>query len=212
MIPSSLPRLLGVGFLVATIGFAQQPASKPADPQPEKSAASQRPEQPATVDSDAGSTTPQPARAAGQNLLGQTNTTQGEGRRNENVQITLGDNNAARDANQRVGAPATIVDEFHVDRNYFSSEYGNPGRGPIRAQPQNGAGIHGNLFWNHNNSIFSARTFFQAGPVQPARQNQYGATFSTGLWKDAFFTFNGSQDKNRGIVNGNVLIPLPDER
>ena len=131
MSPSSLPRLLGVGFLVATIGFAQQPAAKPADPQFEKPAVSQPAGEPATADAEASSTATQPVRAAGQNLLGQTNTTQGEGRRNENVQITLVDNNAARDANQRLGATATIVEEFHVDRNYFSSEYGNPARGPI---------------------------------------------------------------------------------
>jgi len=212
MVPTALSRLLGAGFLFAAIGFAQQSAPSPAGPQSEKPADSQHPDRPVTVAPEASTAAPQPAPAAGQNLLGQTNTTQGEGRRNENVQINLVDNNAARDANQRVGPTATIVEEFHVDRNYFSAEYGNPGRGPIRAQPQNGAGIHGNLFWNHNNSVFSARTFFQAGPVQPARQNQYGATYSTGLWKGAFFSFTGSQDKNRGSVNGNVLIPLPAER
>ena len=85
-------------------------------------------------------------------------------------------------------------------------------RNPIRAQPQQGSGVHGSLFWNHNNSIFSARSFFQVGPVKPARQNQYGATVGTQLWEGGFFTFNGSEDKNRGYVNGNVLIPLPEER
>ena len=38
----------------------------------------------------------------------------------------------------------------------------------------------------------------------PARQNEYGASLSTGLWKGGFFSFTGSQDKNRGNVNGNV--------
>jgi hypothetical protein len=191
--------------------LAQEPEPKPAETQAEKPAESQDSAEPA-AESEAGSVTPQPGRTAGQNLLGQEDTARGEGRRNENVQINLVDNNAARDANQRLGATATIVEEFRVDRNYFSAEYGNAGRGPIHAQPQSGAGIHGNLFWNHNNSILGARTFFQAGPVQPARQNEYGAGLSTGLWKGAFFSFTGSQDKNRGSVNGNVLIPLPGER
>ncbi len=213
MVCSRLRRLLGVGFLIAAIGLAQQPAPapKPADPQSEKPAESQDSAEPA-ADSETGPATPQPVRAAGQNLLGQADTARGEGRRNENVQLNLVDNNAARDANQRLGATATIVEEFRPDRSYFSAEYGNAGRGPIHAQPQSGAGFHGRVFWSHNNSIFSARTFFQAGPVQPARQNQYGAGFSAGLWKGAFFSFTGSQDKNRGSVNGNVLIPLPGER
>jgi hypothetical protein len=153
-----------------------------------------------------------PAAGSGVNLLGQADTSRGEGRRNENIQITLVDNNAQRDVNQRVGATATIVEEFRPERNYFAAEYGIPSRGLVHSPVQTGAGFHGNAFWSHNNSIFSARTFFQAGSVQPARQNQYGAAFNAGLWKGAFFTFAGSQDKNRGMVNGNVIIPLPEER
>src|ERR1700674_2251899 len=159
MLPSRLHRLLGAGFLVAAIGFAQQPAPKSTEAQPAKPAQSQHPSESGAAP-EAAPATPQPGRAAGQNLLGQADTAQGESRRNENVQINLVDNNAARDANQRLGATATIVEEFRVDRNYFSAEYGNAGRGPIHAQPQNGAGFHGNVFWSHNNSIFSARTFF----------------------------------------------------
>jgi len=152
------------------------------------------------------------AASANVNLLGQANTERGEGRRNENVQINLVDNNAQRDVNQRVGATATIVEEFRPERGYFAGEFGIPSKGPIHASPQTGTGFHGNIFWNHNNSIFSARTFFQVGTVQPARQNQYGAAFTTKVWRNAFFSFNGSQDKNRGMVNGNVIIPLQDER
>ena len=143
--------------------------------------------------------------------IGQADTARGEARRNENVQITLVDTNAARELNARVGTTATIVEEFRPERGYFATEYGNAARNTVHAQPQRGGGFHGNLFWNHNNSIFSARSFFQAGSVQPARQNQYGAALNTGLWKGGFFSFNGSQDKNRGMVNGNVLIPLLSE-
>jgi len=142
----------------------------------------------------------------------EANTARGEGRRNENVQVNLVNNNALRDANRRVGATATLVDEFRPERNYFSSELGSGSEGPIHAQPQSGLGMHGALFWNHNNSIFTARSFFQSGSVQPARQNQYGAAFSTSLWKGGFFSFNGSQNKNRGQVNGNIVTLLPDER
>jgi hypothetical protein len=149
---------------------------------------------------------------AGENLLGQTDTSKGEGRRNENVQINLLDTNAVRELNVRVGTTATIVQEFVPERGYWAAEYGTPPRNPIRAQLQQGSGVHGSLFWNHNNSIFSARSFFQVGPVKPARQNEFGATLGMPLWEGAFFTFRGSEDKSRGNVNGNILIPLPEER
>ncbi len=149
---------------------------------------------------------------AGENLLGQADTSKGEARRNENVQINLLDTNAVRELNVRVGTTATIVEEFVAERGYWATEYGTAPRNPIRAQRQQGSGVHGSLFWNHNNSVFSARSFFQVGPVKPARDNQYGATLGMQLWDGGYFTFSGSQDKNRGYVNGNVLIPLPEER
>src|SRR5437867_5611083 len=149
---------------------------------------------------------------AGENLLGQADTAKGEARRNENVQINLLDTNAVRELNVRVGTTATIVEEFVAERGYWATEYGTAPRNPIRAQRQQGSGVHGSLFWNHNNSVFSARSFFQVGPVKPARDNQYGATLGMQLWDGGYFTSSGSHDKNRGYMNSNVLIPLSEEQ
>lgn len=146
------------------------------------------------------------------NLLGAANTERGESRRNENVQISLIDNNATRELNTRVGTSATVVQEFLPDRNYFSAELGNAARTGLQLAPQNASGMHGQVFWTHQNSIFTARSFFQVGTVQPARSNQYGVNFSTGLWKGGYFSTSLAQNKNRGQVNGNILIPLPSER
>jgi hypothetical protein len=146
------------------------------------------------------------------NLLGQTDTRSGESRRNENVQFNLVDNNALKEMNIRLGATATIIEEFQVDRGYFGAEYGSAPRPPVHATPGRGAGVHGNLFWGHNNSVFSARSFFQVGEVQPARENNYGGALSLPVWRGGFLSVGGSQNKIRGNVNGNVLIPLPEER
>lgn len=146
------------------------------------------------------------------NLLGQTNTQGGESNRNQNVNINLVNNNAAQELNARVGATATIVTEFEPDRGYFAAEYGNLPRAPIHARPQAGAAWHGNVGWTHGNSVFNARSFFQVGGVRPARQNQFSATAGGRVWKDGFLSLSGSQDKSRGQVNGNILIPLPSER
>lgn len=146
------------------------------------------------------------------NLLGETSSESGESRRNENVQFNLVDNNALKELNIRLGTTATIVNEFKVDAGFFGAEFGKPPTPPIHAPGSRGAGVHGNLFWRHNNSLFSARSFFQVGDVQPARENFHGATLTAPLWKGGYLTLNGSQNKIRGNVNGNVLVPLPEER
>src|SRR5690606_15202059 len=73
-------------------------------------------------------------------------------------------------------------------------------------------GVHGSLFETHQNSVFSARAFFQVGEVAPARENSYGARVTLPAWQGANLSLNASQIKIRGQVNGNVLIPLPGER
>jgi hypothetical protein len=146
------------------------------------------------------------------NLLGKEDAGAGESRRNENIQFNLVDNNALKELNIRLGATATIVDQFQPERGYFGAEFGNAPASPIHLQRAARSNWHGTLFATHQNSIFSARSFFQVGDVQPARENRYG--FSTGrpLWRGGYFFIQGSQEKLRGNVNGNVLVPMPDER
>jgi len=209
----ALAGLVAVGpILSIAAGQDASPATSAASPAASISAKDSVKEDDAKPSSEPSIALDSATQERGANLLGQTDTSKGEARRNENVQINLVDTNAAREMNARIGTTATIIEEFHPDRGYYATEYGNSTRNLIHAQPQIGSGFHGNLFWTHNNSIFSARSFFQVGSVLPARQNQYGASFSTALWKGGFFSFIGSQDKNRGNVNGNVLVPLPSER
>ncbi|MCC7175762.1 MAG: hypothetical protein IT159_11245 [Bryobacterales bacterium] len=146
------------------------------------------------------------------NLLGQTDAQSGESRRNENVQFNLVDNNLLRELNTRLGTTATIVTEFRPDRNYFGAEYGNAPGGPLHVAPGGRKGIHGRLFAWHLNSVLSSRAFFQVGSVKPARENNYGADLSAPLWRNSILSFSGSQQKVRGMVNGNVLVPLAGER
>ena len=146
------------------------------------------------------------------NLLGEVDTESGEARRNENVRMTLIDNAVLKELNQRMGTTATVIKEFRVEQKYFGSEFGSaPARG-LHLAPPAATRRHGQLYWRHNNSVFSARSFFQVGKVKPALSNDYGFTFSSPLWKDSFLTVNANQRKLRGQVNGNVLVPAPHER
>lgn len=146
------------------------------------------------------------------NLLGEVDTESGESRRNENVQLTLVDNNVLKELNIRMGTSATITREFKADHGYFGTEFGNPPQRQIHVKPLGRRDFHGSLYESHGNSLFSARSFFQVGDVQPARKNDYGAQVSVPLRSAAALTLDVSQQRNRGNVNGNVLIPLPEER
>jgi len=146
------------------------------------------------------------------NLLGQTDAESGESRRNENVRINLIDNNVLKELNQRIGASATIVESFEVDKEYFGTVYGGSPLTPPHVSAAADTGVHGRLYYGHNNSIFSARSFFQAGSVAPTRENEYGFGIGLPSWKGGFLTLDGSQQKIRGSVNGNVLTPSLEER
>ena len=146
------------------------------------------------------------------NLLGEVDSSSGESRRNENVRITLTDNNVLKDLNIRMGTTATVFSEFEADKGYFGKEFGGAPTAQIHLSPSSASGFHGSVYELHNNSIFSARSFFQVGDVQPARMNDYGFTIGAPLWGGASLTIDASQQRNRGQVNGNVLVLAPDER
>ena len=146
------------------------------------------------------------------NLLGQTDASAGESRRNENVRITLVDNAVQRELNERLGPSATIIKEFRAETGYFGAEIGNsPSPTPHQAHAAVST-VHGRIYETHNNSVFSARSFFQVGRVKPARSNEYGFQVLAPLGKGVSFSLDGSQTRVRGNVNGNVLVPKADER
>src|SRR5579864_9097204 len=89
---------------------------------------------------------PQPDQRVELNLLGKVNTQSGESRRNENVQFNLIDNNTRKELNSRLGTSATIVEEFHPDRNYFGTEYGNAPPASLMVAPSKVSALHGALF------------------------------------------------------------------
>ena len=196
----ALAFVLAAGIPVHSAG--QQPAVESENPEPDA-----EPVGDAAEPSESGD-----AQRTDINLLGETASESGESRRNENVQFNLVDNNALKELNIRLGTTATLVNEFAVDRGYFGSEYGKPPTPPVHAPAGRGGGFHGDASWRHNNSVFSARSFFQVGAVQPARENFYGVNLAAPLGPLGAITLGISQNKIRGNVNGNVLIPLPEER
>ncbi len=146
------------------------------------------------------------------NLLGEVDSSSGEGRRNENVRLTLIDNNVLKELLRRMGATATLIQEPHAERSYFGLEYGGSPGPSLHLPRSRRAGVHGEMFWSHQNSALSARSFFQVGKVRPARTNDYGATVAAPLGSRSVVTLQASQRLLLGQVNGNVLVPAADER
>lgn len=201
--------VLVIAFAVPLATYGQEQAEE-AEPSEAEAGPASDPDTP-----DAGAETSEGGAAAQRtnlNLLGQEDTRSGEARRNENVQFNLVDTNTLQELNIRLGATATIVTDFQPDRDYYGAEYGRRARPNLHLPPARGSGLHGNVSWTHGNSAFSARSFFQVGAVKPANENRYGFRLAGPAWSGARFTVSGTQQKIRGQVNGNVLVPLPSER
>jgi hypothetical protein len=133
--------------------------------------------------------------------------------RNENVAIYRIDTNAAKEASVRSGSNVTLLSEAPAESNWFAAELGRPASGNLNltVAPRIPA-WHGELFHRHQNSAANARSFFQVGSVQPSRQNAYGAQATGSAGRLGYLTLSAGQRKVRGMVNGNVLVPLPEER
>ncbi len=218
---------LGTGLLL--MAWPVMRAAEPGVPTPPQSTTEPAPPQsntdpPPPVQPSAEGETPTPGNAVIEttetasadrtslNLLGEVDSSSGEGRRNENVRITLIDNNVLKELNVRMGTTATIVKEFRIDRDYFGNEFGGAPDAPLHVPRSQVLGFHGNAFWSHNNSAFTARSFFQVGNVQPARENDYGVNLTVPVWRGGAFTIDASRRQVLGQVNGNVLVPTAAER
>ena len=150
---------------------------------------------------------PAPSPAKPQQRMGTT------AMRNENVAVYLIDTNAAKEAAIRAGSQVALVTEATVEANHVAADQGRPTTGGFTFNPPaRPHGWHGELYYRHQNSVFNARTFFQVGGVQPGRQNAFGGRASGDLGKAGYLTVNLGQRKVRGMVNGNVLVPLVSER
>jgi hypothetical protein len=133
--------------------------------------------------------------------------------RNENIQVHRIDNDAIKEANIRLGTNVTLLGELPAEASHFAVEHGRPPvRQPLLAPRRIAPDWHGELFQWHQNSVFNARTFFQVGPVQPSRRNFYGLRAAGGAGPLGHLSLAASQRKIRGMVNGNVLVPLAEER
>ena len=137
----------------------------------------------------------------------------GEEQRNPNIFIKKIDLNALRDPLRRQGVNPVFL-EFSTVNNLYGADFGAPLRQLLIVRPSLiSPELHGSIYEAHQNSAANARPFFNVGPLRPSRRNQFGFSLSGSLVQDRLF-FTGSLDMVResGFVNGNIRVPLPEER
>jgi len=184
---------LALVWLMAVAAAIAVPADTSAqEPADQSGSAPNAPEQPAEDDTERTTL----------NLLGEVDSEEGEGRRNENVRITLIDNNVLRELTTRMGTTATLPIDLRIEHRYFASEFGQPPRRIKEASLAPSADVHGQLNWTHQNSVTSARSFFQAGGVRPAHDNTFGFTLGMPAWRGSSLMFDGYQVTADSLLDG----------
>src|SRR5215468_10943756 len=121
-------------------------------------------------------------------------------------------------SNQVVQASPDALQEFKVQTNNFSAEFGRAGGAVINASLRGGTnGFHGSAYDFIRNTSLNAVGFFKpTRGVKPALiQNQFGGTIGGPIIKDKtffFFDYEGFRRITR-TINGNITtIPTVSER
>ncbi len=143
------------------------------------------------------------------------------------------DNNAYGTSNQGFSSQVVqvspdAVDEFKVQTNTYSAEFGRSGGAVINAAYRSGTNqFHGSVWEFHRNTVLNAVGFFKpvSGVKPPLIRNQFGATLGGPIIKDRTFFFLDYEgfrqvakdiafstlptlQQRQGILTGDVRVPF----
>ncbi|HEV8038015.1 MAG TPA: TonB-dependent receptor [Bryobacteraceae bacterium] len=110
-----------------------------------------------------------------------------------------------------------VIQEFKVENNSFSAEYGNNGGTVLNIMmKQGGNQIHGSGWWFGQRDAMDANDFFsnQAGiPKPPHTHNQYGGAISGPIKKNkTFFLFDYERQNDIGSSQAVATMPTDLQR
>lgn len=100
------------------------------------------------------------------------------------------------------------LDQFNVQTNNFSAEYGRTGAGVVSVLTKSGTNtVHGSVFFFNQETNFDATSFLQTSKT-PLHRDRFGATVGGPVLKDKIFFF-GTYAGYREIapVNFNTVVP-----
>jgi hypothetical protein len=117
------------------------------------------------------------------------------------------DNNSNDNGGLILRTSVDAIEEFKIQTNSFSAEFGRSGGAAINAVIKSGTNsIHGTLFEFFRNSALDARDFFEDPAAKKAsfKQNQFGVTLGGPILKNKLFAFGDYQGTR--IRNPQTLI------
>jgi outer membrane receptor protein involved in Fe transport len=101
------------------------------------------------------------------------------------------------------------IDQFTVDTNNFSAQYGRTGAGVVSVITKSGTNqVHGSIFEFHQETNFDSDSYLQTTRT-PLHRNRFGATVGGPAWKDKIFFF-GSYGGLREVNPQNFNVVVPD--
>ena len=101
------------------------------------------------------------------------------------------------------------IDQFAVDTNNFSAEYGRTGAGVVSVVTKSGTNtVHGSVFEFHQETNFNSNSYLQTTRT-PLHRNRFGATVGGPAWKDKIFFF-GSYGGLREVNPQTFNSVVPD--
>ncbi len=143
------------------------------------------------------------------------------GQRNATAEIRL-DGNLTSSPEQGEGGTSNVyyqpsveaLQEFKVENNSFSAEYGNNGGTVVNTVMRSGTNqLHGSAWWYGQRSAFDARDFFNTGPVPDHQRDQYGFSVGGPIRKDHTFFFADLEVvRDQAPVNIVATVPTAQER
>jgi len=103
------------------------------------------------------------------------------------------------------------VQEFRVETNSYSAEFGRMSGGQINVLTKAGSNdIRGSLYEFHRNDALDARNYFDTAGKPPFTRNQYGGAFGGPVRQDKLFYFVG-YEALRENLGRTVTTMVPDD-
>ena len=107
-----------------------------------------------------------------------------------------------------------IVQEFKVQNNSFSAEYGNNGGTIVNMVMKQGTNkFHGSAWWYGQRSAFDARDYFNTGAKPDHLRDQYGFALGGPIVKNkTFFFVDFEKSRQQDPINIEGVVPTDAER
>ena len=143
------------------------------------------------------------------------------GQRNATAQITLDgspisapEQGEGGNSNVYYQPSVEIVQEFKVQNNSFSAEFGNNGGTIVNmVLKQGGNNFHGSGWWYGQRSNFDARDFFNPGEKPDHVRDQYGFSLGGPIKKNkTFFFVDMEKVRQQDPINLEGIVPTDLER